>query len=267
MPGAEATLPVILAVGLILGLIRPSTFVMPLFRKSKQSADLSVSTSTPPTEVMRDLASQRNSGALALFSAVIALSISSPSHTRGTSSDGATILGRDTGWQIAYGAARIAVELGKESSDSFLPVKAVVGAVSTLVKNYDVSGLVCNLNTSSSAARFPLQQKSDNMEGVKEIEQRLQSLSGVLASPPSGDNYAEKERRVEFQRFVPMQVYVSLPAQVAHLSCRKLEGVIAKLKPLSEQQMPIDFSSDVNNTKTLTGLVQELANAITDYQV
>ena len=51
---------------------------------------------------------------------------------------------------MAYSAARMAVEITKESSDMFLPVKAVVGAISVLVKNYDVSGLFYDNNTSLS---------------------------------------------------------------------------------------------------------------------
>jgi len=31
------------------------------------------------------------------------------------------------------------VDVAKESSDMFLPLKAVVGALSVLIKNYDVS--------------------------------------------------------------------------------------------------------------------------------
>ena len=33
----------------------------------------------------------------------------------------------------------MAVEIANESSDMFLPLKAVVGALSVLIKNYDVS--------------------------------------------------------------------------------------------------------------------------------
>jgi len=33
----------------------------------------------------------------------------------------------------------MAVDIAKESSDMFLPLKAVVGALSVLIKNYDVS--------------------------------------------------------------------------------------------------------------------------------
>ena len=50
-------------------------------------------------------------------------------------------------------------------------------------------------------------------------------------------------------------------------SLRKLEGAIAKLEPLSDQHAIVGFLRNVDNAKMLTGLVQELANAITDYQV
>jgi len=58
-------------------------------------------------------------------------------------------------------------------------------------------------------------------------------------------------------------MYVS----VAYPSVRKLGGVVMKLKPLSEQHGLIAFLHNVDNAKTLAGFVQELADAITDYQV
>ena len=45
---------------------------------------------------------------------------------------------KESAWRAAYGAARIAVDIAKDSSDMFLPLKAVVSAISVLVKNYDV---------------------------------------------------------------------------------------------------------------------------------
>ena len=113
---------------------------MPRFRKSKPPADISVSTPTSPAQLVQDLASRRDSRALAASSTAIALSIGSAFYdTRNTPSDGAAVQGRDTGWQTAYNAAKMAVEITKESSDMLLPLKAVVGAVSVLIKNYDVS--------------------------------------------------------------------------------------------------------------------------------
>ena len=86
------------------------------------------------------LASGRDSKALIASSTGIALSIGSPfSSTSEMSSDGATAQGRASCWKTAYGAARMAVGIAKESSDMFLPLKAVIGALSVLIENYDVS--------------------------------------------------------------------------------------------------------------------------------
>lgn len=107
--------------------------------KSKLPA---ISTPNPPTELARKFKSlpQRDPRALVASSTAIALSIASPFYDDiDTPGDGATVGGRDTAWQTAYGAARMVVEIAKESSDMFLPLKAVVGAVSVLIKSYDVS--------------------------------------------------------------------------------------------------------------------------------
>ena len=109
--------------------------------KSKPPADIPTPTWTPapPVELVRGLGSRRDSRTLAATSSAIALSLGfAPYDTGETPSDGATAPGRDTGWQTAYGAARLAVEIAKESSDMFPPLKAVVGAVSILIRNYDV---------------------------------------------------------------------------------------------------------------------------------
>jgi hypothetical protein len=112
---------------------------MSRFHKLKPPTDIPVST----TELVQNLTSQRDYRALAASSTAIALSIGSAfSDANNTPSDGATVRGRDAGWQTAYNAARMAVEIAKESSDMFLPLKAVVGALSVLITNYDV-GISC----------------------------------------------------------------------------------------------------------------------------
>jgi len=92
----------------------------------------------------------------------------------------------------------------------------------------------------------------------------VQLLSGVLSTPVSEDDYAEKGRRVELGMFVPTSTNMCQPT---HLSLRKLGGIIAKLEPLTEQHVFIGFLHNVDNAKILTGFVQELADAITYYQV
>ena len=187
---------------------------MPRFRKSKPPADIPDSTPTSIAELVQHLVSlpRRDSRALAASSTAIALSIGSAfSDVHDTSSDGPAVRGRGTGWQTAYAAVRIAVETVKESSDLCLPLKAVLGAVSVLMKNYDVSVPSLRAKRLLTLRLFPgAQQTTNNTDSVKEIEQRVQSLSGVLASPLSVDDYAERGRRVELQRFVLVRLHTGL---------------------------------------------------------
>ena len=55
--------------------------------------------------------------------------------------------------------------------------------------------------------------------------------------------------------------------QFTYPSPSKLDGVIAKLEPLSDQNVLVGFLRNIDNARTLAGFVQELANAIADYQV
>ena len=99
---------------------------------------------------------------------------------------------------------------------------------------------------------------------MKEIERRVQSLSGVLTCPVSDGDYAEKGRRVELLRFVLSCV------NIHQFNCpplRKLKVVMAKLEPLTEQHGLDRFLRNLDNAKILAGFVQELADAIMDYQV
>ena len=119
----------------------PSTFIMSRLRNSKLPA---VSTLRPPGELAQKLRSLAggDSRALVASSTAIALSIASPFYDiRNTPSDSDAAQGWHTGWHTTYGAARMTIEIAKESSDMFLPLKAVVGAVSILIKNYGVGVL------------------------------------------------------------------------------------------------------------------------------
>ena len=107
-----------------------------------------------------------------------------------------------TGWQTAYAAIRMVVEIAKETSDMCSPLKMVIGAMSALMKNCDVSVFCSQTGCLLIFCLFPTQQTPDNAEGLEEIKQRVQLLYSVLASPVSDDDYAEKGRRVELRRFV-----------------------------------------------------------------
>ena len=98
---------------------------------------------------------------------------------------------------------------------------------------------------------------------VKGIERRVQSLSGVLASPASQDDDAEKVRRMELRGFVLGRIL----RVDSLIPFRRLEGIIAKLEPLIEQDTLVRFLRNVENAKMLTGFIQELIDAVANYQV
>ena len=99
-----------------------------------------VLTPTFSNELVRRFASRKESTALAVSSASIALTIGSAfSNLNTTPSDSTVDQARHRGWQTAYATAKIAIEVAKESSDVFLPLKAVVGAVSVLIHHCDVN--------------------------------------------------------------------------------------------------------------------------------
>ena len=209
--------------------------------------------------------SKRKPKVLAASTSAIALTIGSAfSDIQDAPGDGGVVPGKDTAWKTAYGAARMAIEAVKESSDMFPPLKAVAGAMSVLIRNYDVRVSFMNRISPHPDPAFPFQQTSDNADTMKGIERRVQSMSGVLASPVSEGDSAEKGRRVILQMFVPGCMNL---CQFTYHTSRKLKGVMAKLEPLTEQHALIGFFCNVDNATILAGFIQELADAITDYQV
>ena len=118
------------------------------FRRRSSSATPTNSqppTPTPIEFIKRELVTAHSKAkdpkALAASSTAIALSIGSPPHDSSDTGSNEPGSSKHSGWRTAYGTARMAVEIAKESSDMFLPLKAVVGALAVLVKNYDASPL------------------------------------------------------------------------------------------------------------------------------
>jgi len=109
------------------------------FHKSRPSGGTPPPTPKPSAKLVQELTSRKDPKAIAATSSAIALSIGSAFDATGdTSSDGDTVQAMDEIGKTAYAAVRMAVDITKESSDMCLPLKAVVGAISALMKNYDV---------------------------------------------------------------------------------------------------------------------------------
>ena len=64
-------------------------------------------------------------------------------------------------------------------------------------------------------------------------------------------------------------LYCPIQETLVHLLAvySKLAGIVAALKPLSEQNGIIKFLNNADYANTLNGFVQDLAYAVADYQV
>ncbi|KAF9785208.1 hypothetical protein BJ322DRAFT_817690 [Thelephora terrestris] len=156
----------------------------------------------------------------------IALAIASPSCGSSNPALDEPGSSKESSWKAVYEPLKLAIDVANASSDMCLPLKAVVGALSVLVRNYD--------------------QTTDNADQIKEIERRVVSLGDIFESPVGDQDDEEKARRDALRK--------------------KLTCVITKLGPLSEQGDIKKFLNNADNAKTLNGIVQDLATAVIDYQ-
>ena len=116
------------------------------FRKKPSSA--TPTNSPPPTPkppiveyIKQELATfyprTKDPRALVASSSALALTIASTSRDPADTAPNEPGSSKESVWKAAYGMARMSVEIANASSDMFLPLKAVVGALSVLINNYD----------------------------------------------------------------------------------------------------------------------------------
>ena len=104
-----------------------------------------------------------------------------------------------------------------------------------------------------------------NARQIEEIEKRVILLSDVLRSPLGEDDHSERARKELLCRFVRRRSRSSLPLTLD--TCRRLVDVLEKMEPLSEQNGMLKFLRNGDYTGLLNGFVQDISNAVTDYQV
>jgi hypothetical protein len=106
-----------------------------------------------------------------------------------------------------------------------------------------------------------------NARQVKEIEERVLALSGILRSPPREGDHSENARRELLRRSVCLRVPTFTAILLTQGIFRRLVDVIVNLEPLSEQSGLSKFLRNEDYAGLLNGFVQDLAHAVTDYQV
>ena len=111
-----------------------------------------------------------------------------------------------------------------------------------------------------------LQQTIANAEQINDIEERIESLGEILAFPVGDWDAEEKARRTALKKFVFL-LQESVVHLITFLVRRKLVKIIAKLGSLSEKHGLAKFLNNADHANTLNSFVQDLAYAVTDYQV
>jgi hypothetical protein len=106
-----------------------------------------------------------------------------------------------------------------------------------------------------------------NARQVKEIEERVLALSGILRFPPREGDHSENGRRELLLRFACLWVPIFIAILLTLDICRRLIDVIVKLEPLSEQSGLLKFLRNEDYSGLLNGFVQDMGHAVTDYQV
>ena len=139
-------------------------------------------------------------GALVATAGTIASSIASPPRDLTDTSSDEPGSPKELHWRTAYEAAKIAVDIVNESSDMFLPLKAVVGAILVLTKNYDVRFLQDSSDRALIVSCSNRPTKRTSL--IREIEGRVQSLQKVLESPVGDRDDKEKARRDALRKSV-----------------------------------------------------------------
>ena len=131
------------------GLARVVAFASTMHRfRKKPSPSATPTNSPPPTStpliakhIKQELATSRPRSKDGRTLAASSNAIASPSRDPTDNTPDKPGSTTESVWKTAYGVARMAVEIANASSDMFLPLKAVVGALSVLIKNYDVGPL------------------------------------------------------------------------------------------------------------------------------
>ena len=116
------------------------------------------------------------------------------------------------------------------------------------------------------AADRIMQQTIANAEQINDIEERIESLSEVLAFPADDQDTEENTRRTALRKLV-FAIQEALTHLIASVVCRKLVRIVTELRPLSEQHGLAKFLKNAEHAERLNGFVQDLAYAVADYQV
>ena len=95
-------------------------------------------------------------------------------------------------------ATKVLLDVAKESSDWFPPLKSCLGGINALIKHYDVRS--CEYPPSTSPMYF-LQEVQDVKDKLEDLIPWVTKLKGSLAVANPKDDREEAERRTQLTKF------------------------------------------------------------------
>ena len=157
--------------------------------------------------------------------------------------------------------AKILLDIAKESSDWFGPLKSALGGVSALIKHYEVF-------VQSMAVACVLRERSQEF---KDVEEKVEALTPHLrrfrrnADVAACDGDQEEENR-RFELFRYAHRFLTTPTPVIPLPSA-MERIEKRSHELLQKSTAARFLDKRSDSAEVAGLVDQLKEAITHYQV
>ena len=108
------------------------------------------------------------------------------------------------------------------------------------------------------------QQAMANRESIESLLPRVEGLGESLNTPAPEGEIKEIERRKALRRyFASINVRIQPSSEIS----RKLEKALQELEPLAERGKITGFLNNVKDAETLTGIADDIRDAMIDYQV
>jgi len=154
----------------------------------------------------------------------------------------------------------VLLDIAKESSDWFPPLKACLGGINALVKHYDVCHVVANRSEALLTCLF---QQSEDVKNT--LEQLIPWLTKLLESPakvdPNGDQQ-EVERRSQMARLVSSQS----ARYERPILCRSLEDVTQRSQALLAKGKCTRLLDKAQDAQEVRRLIEKVQRTILIYQ-
>ena len=120
-----------------------------------------------------------------------------------------------------------------------------------------------------------MQQAIDNKKQIEELVPKIKSMmDSLLGTSDDRENvpvhkYAEREksRRREFKRSVTIRLRLIYTGLMFWSVCRSLDKTRQKLEGLSDQNVLVRFLSNADQREEIVGTVEDVREAILNYQV